>query len=155
MMGGFMLHALAGFVSGAISGAIMGLVSHLFFRLGVFKSSLIIVDGSFFVRTLSLRDNPFLVAALGLSIHLVTSGVFGAFYVVAASFAGLDAVTIKSFLSIGLYVTLLWISMLFVALPIAGEGVLGRRSGPLSWLEQLFLHMVFSGFYYGCLLILL
>jgi hypothetical protein len=41
--------------------------------------------------------------------------------------------------------------MLFMALPIAGEGFLGRKSGPFIWLEQLILHVVFAILYYGCL----
>jgi hypothetical protein len=41
--------------------------------------------------------------------------------------------------------------MLFIALPVSGEGTLGRKSGPLAWIEQLILHIVFSGLYYMAL----
>jgi hypothetical protein len=70
--------ALIGFLAGATSGVVMGLVSHICFRLRIFKSSLIIIDGSFFFRTLQLQDGPSLIFGTGLLIHLVTSGVFGA-----------------------------------------------------------------------------
>ena len=45
---------------------------------------------------------------------------------------------------IALYMVLLWLSMLFVALPVAGHGFLGRRLGTAAWIEQLLLHMVFG-----------
>jgi hypothetical protein len=34
--------------------------------------------------------------------------------------------------------------MLFVALPIAGQGSFGKKVGNSVWLEQLFLHAVFG-----------
>ena len=52
---------------------------------------------------------------------------------------------------ISIYVALLYLSMLFIALPVAGEGLFGRKSGPLAWFEQLILHVVFALLYYGCL----
>ena len=70
--------------------------------------------------------------AAGLLVHLITSGVFGAIYVVAASLSGLNATAIGSLRAISLYVALLWLSMLFVALPVAGEGWLGRNRAPSS-----------------------
>lgn len=39
---------------------------------------------------------------------------------------------------------MLWLSMLFVALPIAGQGLLGRKLGSLIWLEQIVLHIIFG-----------
>jgi len=140
--------ALVGFLAGAASGVVMGLVSHICFRLRVFKSSLIIIDGSFFFRTLRLQGSPSLTYVTGLLIHLVTSGIFGAFYVVAAGFLGLDSLALPL---ISLYVFLLWLSMLFIALPVSGEGMLGAKSGPLAWLEQLILHIIFGGLYYVAL----
>ena len=140
--------ALIGFLAGATSGVVMGLVSHICFRLRIFKSSLIVIDGSFFLRTLQLQDGQSLIFGTGLLIHLVTSGVFGALFVIAADFLGLDTL---SPLLISAYVFLLWLSMLFIALPVSGEGILGRKSGPLAWLEQLILHMVFGGLYYMAL----
>jgi hypothetical protein len=142
---------LIGFVSGALSGIAMGVISHIFFRLRIFKSSLIVIDGSFLFRTLKHQGSPSLINGAGLCIHLITSGVFGALYFVAGAVLGLDRGTIVSFPLVGLYVALLWLSMLFIALPVAGEGFLGRKSGPFSWLEQLVLHAIFLILYYLCL----
>ena len=146
--GGSMRTALIGFLAGATSGVVMGLVSHICFRLRIFKSSLIVIDGSFFLRTLQLQDGQSLIFGTGLLIHLVTSGVFGALFVIAADFLGFNALSLPL---VSLYVVLLWLSMLFIALPVSGEGILGRKSGPLAWLEQLILHMVFGGLYYMAL----
>ena len=142
---------IIGFISGAISGVVMGLLSHVLFRLKIFRSSLIVVDGSFFFRTLKLQGNTQLIFSSGLLIHLITSGVFGAIYLLATSFLGFNITTVTSLLVISLYIALLYLSMLFMALPIAGEGFLGRKSGPFIWLEQLILHVVFAILYYGCL----
>lgn len=140
-----MHQVLTGFISGAISGIIMGLTSDILFRLHIFKSSMIIVDGSFLFRTLRLKDNPLLLYTAGLFIHLMTSGVFGAAYVFASKLFGFNSI---SFGLVCLYILMLWLSMLFIALPIAGEGFLGNKSGPLTWLEQLLLHGIFFVFYY-------
>lgn len=146
------MHLLTiGFISGALSGIIMGLLSHVLFRLNVFKSSLFVIDGSFFLRSLRLQGTPFLVCAAGLVIHLITSGVFGAIYMLAGNLLQLDATTLRSLIVISVYISLLWLSMLFIALPVAGEGFLGKKSGHFAWLEQLVLHVVFAFVYYGCL----
>lgn len=140
--------AIAGFLSGAAAGIIMGIISHALHKFRIFKSSLIVIDGSFFFRTLGKQAGPGMVAATGLVIHLVTSGVFGAVYFIAASILGIGAEQAASCISLtGLYIGILWLSMLFIALPIAGEGLLGRRSGRLSWFEQLLLHVIFFIFY--------
>jgi hypothetical protein len=146
---------LTGFISGALSGVVMGLISHILFQRKVFKSSLIVIDGSFLFRTLNCHGSPLLVGGVGLCIHLVTSGAFGALYFVATALLGLNATAVRSFLLISLYVALLWLSMLFIALPVAGEGFLGRKSGALSWLEQLVLHGIFCILYFIFLRILL
>jgi hypothetical protein len=140
--------ALVGFLAGAVSGVVMGFVSHICFRRRVFKSSLVVIDGSFFFRTLRVQGSPSLTYAAGLLIHLVTSGIFGALYVVAANFLGLDSLALPL---VSFYIFLLWLSMLFIALPVSGEGMLGTKSGPLAWLEQLILHIIFGGFYYVAL----
>ena len=143
------MHAvIAGFLAGAASGVIMGVISHALFKLRVFKSSLIVIDGSFFFRTIGKETGPGLVAAVGLIIHLVTSAVFGAVYFIAALILGFDPPqAANSFSLISLYIFVLYISMLFIALPISGEGLLGRRSGKNSWLEQFVLHVFFFGGY--------
>jgi len=146
---------MIGFISGAISGVVMGLLSHLLFRLRIFKSSLIVVDGSFFFRTLKLQGSSQLIILSGLLIHLVTSGVFGTIYLLVPSLLKLSIATITSFFVISLYIAFLYLSMLFIALPVAGEGFFGKKSGPFVWLEQLILHVVFALLYYGCLKIFL
>jgi hypothetical protein len=155
MIGGYMHSMLMGFLSGAVSGVAMGIVSDLLFRLGLFKSSLIMIDGSFLFRTLRSRPTLPVVAGAGLCIHVVTSGVFGALYFPASSILGLEADFVRSFTAVGLYVVILWLAMLFIALPVAGEGILGRKSGSLSWLEQLILHAIYCILYYECLGLLL
>lgn len=150
------MHLLTiGFVCGAVSGIAMGLLSDVLFRLKIFRSSLLVIDGSFFFRTLKMGGTPQLVYGAGLIIHLITSGVFGALYILAGMLLGLSAVTVGSLMAISVYIALLWLSMLFVALPVAGEGFLGRKSGSFTWLEQLILHVVFAFLYYGCLKVLL
>jgi hypothetical protein len=150
-----MYAVLTGFIAGALSGIVMGLISHILFRLNIFKSSLIVVDGSFLFKALKYHASPPLITGAGLFMHLVTSGAFGALYFVVTGLLGLNDAAVRSFPLIGIYVALLWLSMLLVALPVAGEGFLGRKSGPLSWLEQLILHGVFCVLYYGCLAMLL
>jgi hypothetical protein len=145
---------IVGFVSGAAAGVIMGLLSDILFRLKIFKSSLLVVDGAFFFRTLKLQGTARLIYAAGLFIHLITSGVFGALYILL-SVLGFSATESVSLAAISIYVVLLWLSMLFVALPVAGEGLLDRKSGPLTWFEQLILHVIFLFVYYSCLRALL
>jgi hypothetical protein len=146
---------MTGFLSGAISGVIMGLISHILFRLRIFASSLIVIDGSFLFRTLKCQPGSSIVMLTGLCIHLVTSGVFGALYFVVTTLLGIHGIAATSLTLTGLYIGLLWLSMLFIALPVAGEGLLGKKSGPYSWLEQLILHMIFWVLFYGCITVFL
>lgn len=144
-----------GFVSGAAAGVIMGLLSDTLFRLKIFKSSLLVVDGSFFFRTFKLQGGTRLIYGAGLFIHLITSGVFGTLYILLSALLGFGATESVSLAAISIYVVFLWLSMLFVALPVAGEDLLGRKSGPFTWLEQLILHVIFLFVYYSCLRALL
>lgn len=140
---------MTGFLAGAMSGIVMGLASDILFRLHVFRSSIILIDGSFLFRMLNLKTIPSFLYAAGFCIHLLTSGIFGAIYTAAAALLGFDSL---SFGLISLYSAALWLSMLFIALPVAGEGFLGRKSGPLTWLEQLVLHAIYCVLYYACLM---
>jgi len=146
---------LMGFLSGAISGIVMGIMSDLLFRLGLFRSSLIVIDGSFLFKTLKSRPTLPVVAGTGLCVHLVTSGIFGALYFPAGVILGINPAFMGTFGAVSLYVGILWLAMLFIALPVAGEGILGIRSGPLSWLEQLILHGIYCIFYFTLLRLLL
>jgi hypothetical protein len=133
-----------GFLAGAAAGVIMGVISHILFKLHLFNSSLITIDGAFLFRTIKKHTGPGQIAAVGLIIHLITSAVFGALYFVVTAILGISPeAAVSSRLLIGVYVGILWLSMLFIALPIAGEGFLGRHSGRNSWFEQLVLHMIF------------
>lgn len=142
-----MYAVIAGFAAGALAGVIMGFLSHILFKGKKFKSSLILVDGSFFARSLKLKAGYGLLFFAGLVIHLVTSGVFGAIYVALVTFL-FPSIPLLSPGWIGLYVALLWLAMLFVALPVAGVGFLGSKAGSSTWLEQLVLHIVFYGLYW-------
>lgn len=139
------MHAIvAGLLAGAAAGIIMGVLSHILFKFKVFRSSLLVIDGSFLFRTLGRQAEHGVEATVGLVLHLVTSAVFGALYFVITGYFGIDPQDAAwSFSLMGLYVFVLWLSMLFIALPVSGQRVLGRRSGPYAWLEQLFIHAVF------------
>lgn len=133
-----------GFVAGVASGFFMALLSDIAYRVHFFGSSLIVVDGSFAVRMMGkdTRGQPGLLTySLGIVIHLITSGVFGAIYAVLTNLFHLDPGNVILFTT---YVFLLWLGMLFSALPIAGLGFLGSRAGRFTWLEQLLLHIVFG-----------
>ncbi len=151
------MHAIiAGFLAGAAAGIIMGIISHILFKMHVFKSSLIVIDGSFLFRMIGRNASPGIVATAGLVVHLATSAVFGAVYFVATGILGIGPTDAAwSFFLIVFYVAILWLSMLFIALPISGQGILGRRSGPYAWLEQLLLHAAFLGAYTSLVRIIL
>ena len=130
-----------GVVSGVAAGILMGLISHAGFKVGIFKSSLFVVDGTFVQNILRLEHNVNKSVLLGIPVHLLTSVSFGIGYVVPVTLLKLDL--LNGWL-IALYTLMLWLSMLFVALPAAGQGVLGRKLGSLTWLEQIVLHIIFG-----------
>jgi len=137
-----------GAVAGILAGILMGLASEACFRTRLFKSSLILVDGEFLFRTVNVKPNNRTRYIAGSVIHLITSGVFGGIYTAAAH---LLALTPLSALLVSIYFFVLWLSMLLIALPIAGQGLLGRKAGSATWLEQLILHVVFGAGYYAAL----
>jgi hypothetical protein len=133
-----------GFFAGVAGGIVMALFSDVAYRLGLFRSSLIVVDGSYALRMTGRPDGKqplALLYVLGILIHLVTSGVFGAAYPLLI---GLFQVSPRSGLTFVAYVFLLWLAMLLSALPIAGLGILGRKAGRFTWFEQLLLHIAFG-----------
>jgi len=130
-----------GIVSGLAAGILMGLISHAGFKAGIFKSSLFIIDGTFIQHILRLKREAKKAMLLGIPVHLLTSVSFGIGYVILISLFKLDL--LNRWL-IALYIFMLWLSMLFVALPTAGQGLLGRKLGSLTWLEQMVLHVVFG-----------
>jgi len=141
-----------GAVSGLAAGILMGLLSHAGFKAGIFKSSILIIDGMFAQQRAGLKYNKQQAVLFGVPVHLFTSASFGLAYAVLISI--LKVKPINGWL-IALYVLMLWVSMLFVALPIAGQGFLGRRLGPVTWLEQLALHIVYGIGLWGALYFLL
>lgn len=151
MVTGAVIQGLTGFLAGVAAGIVMGVVSDIAARLQLFRSSLFVVDGNFLLRTLGVRGSPQSVYLAGIPMHLATSGVFGALYTVATWFADLQAFSVWL---MAFYVLLLWLSMLCIALPIAGQGFFGSKAGRSTWLEQLALHIVFFAVYYGMLAVI-
>jgi hypothetical protein len=141
-----------GVVSGLAAGILMGLISHAGFKAGIFKSSLFIIDGTFIQHILRLKSEEKKAVLLGIPVHLLTSVSFGIGYAVLISLFKLDL--LNGWL-IALYTFMLWLSMLFMALPAAGQGFLGSRLGPITWLEQMVLHVIFGIGLWGMLYLIL
>lgn len=136
-----------GLVAGLIAGIFMGIANEIGYRLKLLKANLVIVDGSFALSLMKRAESIVSIYSLGIVIHLVTSAIFGIIYVVLAKFFGFDT---KLILAIGIYVFVLWIAMLFVALPVAGQSVMGKKISGLVWAEQLGLHVIFGlGFWWA------
>jgi hypothetical protein len=130
-----------GIVPGLIAGFFMGLCSEIGFRLNIFQSSLIYIDGTFFTRTTGMTLGRGAIYALGVIIHLCTSAAFGIGY-------GLLVMLLRPEMNLvlffGGYMFLLYLAMLVFALPVAGQGFLGKRLGRFTWLEQLTVHIVYA-----------
>jgi uncharacterized membrane protein YagU involved in acid resistance len=140
-----------GLLAGLIAGILMGIATEIGYRLNLLKSNLIIVDGSFALRLMNRAESGVAIYTLGITIHVVTSAVFGIIYVILAIVFSFDT---RLTLAIVIYVFLLWIAMLFVALPVAGQGVMGKKISGVAWAEQLILHIIFGlGFWWALELI--
>lgn len=137
--------------SGLAAGILMGVISHAGYKAGLFKSSLFIIDGTFVQHILRLERKQNKAVLLGIPVHLLTSMSFGIGHMVPATILDIDPLNA---LFIAFYVFILWLSMLFVALPVAGQGLLGRNLGPLTWLEQIVLHIIFGIGLWGTLSLL-
>ncbi len=127
--------------AGLVGGILMGLVAETGYRSGLFRMSLFLVDGEFALKLLGLKHSRSLAYLLGLPIHLMTGTMFGLAYGLLCRFIPLnphDPVTVT------IYTFFLWISMLFCALPIAGQGWMGRKAGNRVWFEQFFVHIAFG-----------
>ena len=134
MLGG--LGVFAGFVAGFV----MGLCSEIGYRLNIFRSSLAYIDGSFLATVTKGQLSRGQIYVIGSVMHLATSGVFGGVFSTATAVLGIR----PSLLLLGFYVFLLWLAMLFSALPMAGQGLMGRKLGRFTWLEQLVLHIIYG-----------
>jgi hypothetical protein len=136
-----------GLVAGFIAGILMGIATEIGYRLGLLKANLLIVDGSFALRLMNRSESNVAIYALGIVIHLITSMVFGIVYVILAKLFGFDT---RLILAVVIYVFVLWIAMLFVALPVAGQGIIGKKISGIVWIEQLVLHVIFGfGFWWA------
>ena len=130
-----------------IAGIFMYILSELGFRVGLSKSNLALIDGEFAVRSVRIQSNMLLSYLFGIPIHLVTSAIFGVIYF--GIIQGLD-LNAPSAQVIATYVFCLYLAMLFIALPVSGQGILGRRIGRSAWAEQLIFHVVFGiGFWWA------
>ena len=128
-------------IAAVIAGTFMALASELGHRLSVLKSNLIVIDGAFAIERLKWKRGTATIYVLGIVIHLMTSAIFGVIYYVIISLFDLSATSVTV---IAPYVVFLWLSMLFVALPISGQGMVGQKIGRFSWIEQLFFHAIFG-----------
>jgi Na+/H+-dicarboxylate symporter len=135
------MFVIEGLLSGVIAGAIMILVNEIGYRLNILKGNMIMVDGSFALKRLDRGTGRTMVYIAGIVVHLATSAVFGIVYVCIAYLLGFDS---RLPFAVALYVFILWLAMLFTALPAAGQGILGKRIGRFIWIEQIALHIVFG-----------
>ena len=148
-MTGMML--FSGFLAGLIAGVCMVIISEAGYRTGILKSNLIIIDGMYASRLFHNKPPVLLNYLSGILIHLIMSMVFGLVYALSALIIGFQAVTVPP---VVIYTLLLWLAMLFIALPIAGWGLLGKKIHRYVWLEQLLLHIVFGIVFYEVLIML-
>ena len=130
-----------GMLAGLVGGILMAAVSEMFYHFGIFKSNILIIDGSFVTRFLKRRANILNTYLFGIPVHLLTSSTFGIVYMAGTYILKINP---QSVWILCAYVSFLWISMLFVALPVAGQGVLGRKGSRFAWAEQFFLHIVYG-----------
>jgi hypothetical protein len=136
-----------GILAGLIAGTIMGCVSQIGYWLGIHKSHLIAIDGKFFWKQLNQKPNMAAIYIAGVMIHIFTSMVFGLIYFLIAKTAGFE---LRSAWAISVYGGVLWLAMLFIALPASGQGFFGNKIHGYVWVEQLVLHIVFGlGFWWA------
>jgi hypothetical protein len=124
-----------------IAGIAMAILSAIGFRLEMIKANPLIIDGEFVLNLAGVKVRQPLVSIIGTAVHLVTSAIFGAAYFVVTYMFDFDP---ANAIALAAYVFLLWLAMLFVALPVAGQGLMGRRAAASTWYEQLLLHAVFG-----------
>jgi len=132
---------VTGIIAGLTAGIFMGIASQIGYWLGLVKSHLVVIDGAYLLRILKRDGGTIVIYALGTVTHLVTSIVFGIVYIIIARVAGLDPLLPSA---VTVYVLILWLAMLAVALPVAGQGFMGKKIRRSVWLEQLVLHIIFG-----------
>jgi hypothetical protein len=130
-----------------IAGIFMYITSELGFRLGLSKSNLALIDGEFAIKSIRMQSSRLSSYLFGIPIHLVTSALFGVVYF--GIIKGLE-LSAPSAQVIAPYVLCLYLAMLFMALPVAGQGMLGQKTGRSVWAEQLIFHVIFGiGFWWA------
>jgi uncharacterized membrane protein YagU involved in acid resistance len=130
-----------GIIVGLLAGAFMGGTSEILYSLGIFKASQLQVDGKFVTDKLKGESSEAKRYAFGIPIHLFTSVVFGVIYMGFTDVLDWDR---ESLGLIAAYLFVLWLSMLMVALPVAGQGFLGKNIGQYAWSEQFVTHLVYA-----------
>ncbi len=139
--------ALEVITAATLAGVFMGLASEVGYRIDLFSSNLFLIDGEFTLKKAGITGGKDMTIGIGIVVHLMTSAAFGVLYLILTRLFSLYTSSPKI---IFLYVFFLWLAMLFIALPIAGQGVLGRSIGKSVWLEQLILHAIFGfGFWWA------
>lgn len=135
-------------VAAMAAGVAMALATEAGYRLGIIRGNLLKVDGEFALQQIGIKSGAGLVYAVGSMVHLITSAVFGAVLYGIVEIVNVDPTSIAV---IAPYVFVLWLAMLFSALPVAGQGLLGRKLAGTVWIEQLGLHAVFGAVLWGML----
>jgi hypothetical protein len=135
-----MMEILYAVAAGLAAGAAMGILSVLGRQAGVVKADLVQVDGAFALWKMGRPATGTAVWIAGSLVHLFTSACIGLVFGLLSQ-AGLP---VRSWAGVGIYTLLLWLGMLFSALPVAGVGFLGRKAGRLVWLEQLVLEAIYG-----------
>jgi len=124
-----------------IAGVFMALANEAGYRIGIIRGNLLQVDGEFALKKIGVESTRGLIYIAGISVHLFTSAAFGVVLYVIAEVIDVEADSVEL---IAPYVFVLWLAMLFSALPVAGQGLLGRRLAGTVWVEQFFLHLIFG-----------
>lgn len=134
-------------LAGLVGGVLMGFVSETGYRLKLFQLGLITADGAFAAKMLGLKTAPKVIYGLGIPIHLVTGMAFGLGYGLLSLVFAMEPHTLSNLI---IYTFVLWLCMLWIALPIAGQGFLGQKAGRRVWWEQFLVHLVFgAGFWWS------
>ena len=139
---------VTGIVAGLVAGIVMGVFSQIGYWLGIVRSHLIVIDGAFSLRIMKRNGSTAATYASGIFVHLVTSIGFGIVYVIIARILGFNN---QWAVAIAIYVFILWLAMLAVALPVAGQGFMGNRIQGPAWFEQLVLHIIFGASFWWAL----
>jgi len=141
MDGGMAMTSIEVTTASVIAGIAMAMLTELGYRLGMIKANLLLIDGKFALNLAGIPARQPLVYIAGITVHLVASAAFGAAYYVITHLFDVDP---SNVVVLATYVFLLWLSMIFFALPVAGQGLLGKRAAASAWYEQLVLHAVFG-----------